>query len=111
MARGLGLQGILARTDPTLEENGEPVDSLAGETNGQSRGGLRATRSRSKRPRFKPGEKPRGCKLTIPDTVFDRLRQTAIKRGKTMSVLAGEILNRELPYFEVKELDRPPAAE
>ncbi len=105
------MQGILARTDAPLEGNGEPVDGQAGETNGQSRGGARTTRPRSKRPRYKPGEKPRGCKLTIPDTVFERLRQTAIKRGKTMSVLAGEILNRELPYFEVKEIERPPTAE
>jgi hypothetical protein len=53
------------------------------------------------------GEKPRGCKLTIPASMFDRLHQTAIKRGKTMSELAGEILHRNLPHVNVELLDKP----
>jgi hypothetical protein len=39
------------------------------------------------------------------------LQLTAIKRKTTMSVLAGEILDRNLPYFDVKQLDKPPAVE
>jgi len=54
------------------------------------------------------GERPRGCKLTIPESVAERLRQTAIKRRKTMSELAGEIVNRNLPYFDVIQRDAPP---
>ncbi len=103
------LDGILARTEAP-DGNGEPVDDHAAETNGQSRG-LRPTRPRARKTRLKPGEKARGCKLLIPESVFERLRQTSIKRKTNMSILAGEILDRNLPYFEVIQKDRPPAAE
>jgi hypothetical protein len=102
------LDGILARTEAPPDGNGEALDGQADGENGQSRGGLRATRPRRPKNRLKPGEKPRGCKLNIPQSVFDRLQQTAIKRRTTMSVLAGEILDRNLPYFDVKQLDKPP---
>jgi hypothetical protein len=99
---------------PTLgsQANGESVDDQAdGETNGQSRGPLRATRPRAKKGRPKDGEKLRGCKLSVPESVFERLRLTAIKRKTNMSVLAAEILDRNLPHVVVTLTDRPPAAE
>jgi len=94
---------ILQKTDRS-EPNGEPVDDQAGAENGQSRGGI----ARRRRRRLAAGEKPRGCKLTVPESVFERLRQTAIKRKTTMSIVAAEILHQRLPYFEVVQKDKPP---
>ena len=74
-------------------------------------GGLRATRPRARKGRLKAGEKVRGCKFSIPESVFERLYQTARKRKTNMSILAGEILDRNLPYFDVIQRDKPPAAE
>ena len=75
---------------------------------GMSRGGLRATKPRrSRKGTLKPGEKPRGCKLTVPESVFERLRQTAIKCKASMSVVAAEVLDRNLPYFEIVQRDKP----
>ena len=94
----------------TVAVNGELVDD--GETNGQSRGGLRATKPpRARKGRPKDGEKLRGCKLSVPESVFERLRLTAVKRKTNMSVLAAEILDRNLPYAVVTLTDRPPVPE
>jgi hypothetical protein len=103
----------MARTGEQPEGNDELGDQQAGDgTNGQSRGGLRPTRpTRSKKGRLKDGERLRGCKLSIPETVFERLRQTAIKRKTSMSLVAAGILDGKLPHFEVIESDRPPAAD
>jgi hypothetical protein len=109
MARKLGIDGILARTEDPPAENGELGDDHQddGVTNGRSRGRLRAVRPRKVRG-IPPGEKPRGCKFTLPESVFDRLQQTAIKRRKTMSEVVAETLNSRLPYFDVTQRDRPP---
>jgi hypothetical protein len=97
----------------TAGASGEQVDDQAdGESNGQERGGLRSTRPpRVKKGRPKDGEKLRGCKLSVPESVFERLRLTAVKRKTNMSVLAAEILDRNLPYAVVTLTDRPPAAD
>ena len=105
---------MLSPTEAPPDGNGEPVDDQAddGTNGGESRGGLRATRpSRSKKGKLKPGEKPRGCKLTIPESVFERLRQTAIKRKTSMSVVAAKVLDGKLPYFEIVQREKPPAAD
>ena len=92
------------------ERNGEPGDDQADGESGQSRGpGAGRTRSRVRR-KLAAGERPRDCKLKVPQSIFDRLRQTAIKRNTTMSVVAAEILHRELKYFDVIQRDKPPAA-
>jgi hypothetical protein len=80
--------------------------------NGQSRGGLRSNRpTRAKKQRRDPGVKLRGCKLSIPEPVFDRLEQYAIKKKLTLSEAAGTILDKQLPYFEVIQRDKPSADE
>lgn len=95
-----------------MPPNGETGDDQAdGETNGQSRGGLRPTKPRVKRRRGTDDGKRRGCKHSIRETVFERLRQTSIKRKKSMSDLVDDILDRNLPHFEIKQMDGPPAAE
>jgi hypothetical protein len=102
---------MLSPTEAPPDGNGAPVDDQADDgTNGEGRGGLRATRpTRSRKGKLKPGEKPRGCKLTIPESVFERLRQTAIKRKTSMSVVAAEVLDGKLPYFEIVQRDKPAA--
>ena len=70
MARSLSLGGILSRTEAPPDGNGELVDQTDDGVNGESRGGLRSTRPRrSRKGMLKPGERPRGCKLTVPDRV------------------------------------------
>jgi hypothetical protein len=110
MAQSARLQAIFARTDDPPAADGEPADDQAdGTTNGGGRGALRPNKARKVRG-LVAGEKPRDCKLTTPKSVFERLRQTALKREKTMSVVAGEILHRNLPYFDVIQKDKPPDA-
>jgi hypothetical protein len=113
MARSLSLEGILSRTEAPPDGNGAPVDDQADDgTNGEGRGGLRATRpARPRKGKLKPGEKPRGCKFALPESVFERLRQTAIKRKTSMSVVVAEILDGKLPYFEIVQRDKPPTAD
>jgi hypothetical protein len=47
------------------------------------------------------GDKSKGRKLMLPDSVFDRLVLTAIKRGSTASPAAAEILDRNLPRLRI----------
>ncbi len=75
---------------------------------GMSRGGLCATKpGRSRKGTLKPWEQLRGCKLTVPETAFERLRQTAIKGKASMSVVAAELLDRNLPDFEIVQRHKP----
>jgi hypothetical protein len=96
---------------PAAERNGELGDDQA---DGESRGGKPASRPRAGRFRtIPPVKEGRGRKLTISDGVFERL-DLAAKRRKpktTMSALANDILDRNLPFFEVIQKERPPAAE
>jgi hypothetical protein len=46
-------------------------------------------------------DKGKGRKLTLPDSVFDRLVLTAIKRGSTASAVAAEVLDRNLPRLRI----------
>lgn len=51
------------------------------------------------------GDKSKGRKLTLPDSVFDRLVLTAIKRGSTASAVTAEILDRNLPRLRIAAED------
>ncbi len=48
------------------------------------------------------GGETRGRKLSLPDSVFDRLQLAAIQRRKTMSAVAAEILDRNLPKLRIE---------
>jgi hypothetical protein len=48
------------------------------------------------------GESTKGRKLNLPDSVFDRLQLTAIQRRKTVSAVAAEILDRNLPKLRIE---------
>jgi ribosome-binding protein aMBF1 (putative translation factor) len=93
---------------PTLasQANAEPVDDqVDGAANGQSRGALRPTKPRARKTPKRP-EKIRDFKAKLDETVFDRLRWAAHKRGLNMSVLANKILDQNLPHFELRQLDK-----
>jgi hypothetical protein len=88
---------------PTLasQANGELADDQAGvETNGQSRGVLRAIRPRRGR-RVSPGGKVSGRKFQMPDSVFQRLQLHAIKKGSNPSAVLTDLLDRELPKHKI----------
>jgi hypothetical protein len=48
------------------------------------------------------GGETRGRKLSLPDAVFDRLQLLAIQRRKTVSAVATEILDRNLPKLRIE---------
>jgi hypothetical protein len=99
---------------PTLHEpqNGEPADDLVeGEKSrngdvtgdpaeGESRGG---TPSKPKSGRALKKEKSHGRKLTLPDSLFDRLQLYAIKKRKTVSAATTEVLDRNLPKLRIAD--------
>jgi hypothetical protein len=93
MARSLSLGGILSRTEAPPDGNGELVDDQADDgSNGEPR-----PRGR----RVAVGEKVRGRKLQLPDSVFERLSLHAIKRKTNASAIAAEILDRNLPKHRI----------
>jgi hypothetical protein len=59
-------------------------------------------RSRSRRAAAATVGETRGRKLSLPDSVFDRLQLTAIQRRKTISAVAAEILDRNLPRLKIE---------
>jgi hypothetical protein len=58
---------------------------------------------RQRRRRIDPGEKTRGHKLSMSDAVFERLELTAIRRRSTVSAIAAEILDRNLPRLRIEQ--------
>ena len=62
-------------------------------------------RPRAGKPRRKPtttGEPSKGRKLSIPDSVFERLELTAIRRKTTISAVAADVLDRNLPRLRIE---------
>jgi hypothetical protein len=62
-----------------------------------------APKPRARRRRIDPGEKTRGHKLSLPDAVFERLELTAIRRKSSVSAIAAEILDRNLPRLRIEQ--------
>jgi len=84
------------------ETNGESDADQAAETNGQSRGPMPGRR---RRRRAAAGGKITGRKFQIPDSVFERLQLTAIKRKSNPSAVVSEILNRELDQLQITKVE------
>ncbi len=105
MARTTGMPDNLVRNTMPPERNGElPDDQADAELNGESsesRGGLPARKPRARSRRIAAGEKVRGRKLQLPDSVFERLSLHAIKRKSNASAIAAEILDRNLPKHRI----------
>jgi hypothetical protein len=94
---------LIRPTTPTLPEtNGEPLEDPS-EGDGQGRGEPISPKKTARPRKTKPaaGEKAKGRKLTLPDSVFDRLVLHAIRRGSTVSAIAAEILDRQLPHHRI----------
>ena len=81
----------------------EGADEAGDPAEGPGRGAApeaRAPRLRARRP--PPAAGARGRKLHLPDDVHDRLWLLARQRRKSVSAVAAEILDRNLPRFKVE---------
>jgi hypothetical protein len=91
---------------PTATPDVEPVDAAPEASEEQGRGdAATAMEPRAARPRRKrtplAGE-THGRKLSLPDAVFDRLLLLSIQRRTTVSAIAAEILDRNLPRLRIE---------
>jgi hypothetical protein len=112
MANPRGMPNALIRPTPHEPRNGDLVDeSIEGEEprngdlvdesiEGESRG---ETPRKSKTGRALKKEKSRKRGLVMPDNLFDRLQLYAIKKRKTVSAAAVEVLDRNLPKLRIAD--------
>ena len=100
---GLGAlpAGLLRPTTPleTMPPEPDTVDDQGGEQGGSTEAKPTAGKTRRKRPVV--ASKTTGRKLVLPDDVHDRLWLLARQRRQTVSAVASEILDRNLPRFTV----------
>jgi hypothetical protein len=103
--------GLLRPTTPPPEPEASaeplpvpgPDDAGDAAAEGQGRGAApeaRASRVRTRRPPVSTETK--GRKLHLPDDVHDRLWLLARQKRKSVSAVAAEILDRNLPRFTVQ---------
>jgi hypothetical protein len=97
---------IRPTTPPTPAEPesapAEPED-VAEPAEGQGRGEPRAAAPRSRRRRpSAPAEKTNKRGLYLTDTVWDRLQLEAIRKRTTVSAVAGDVLERNLPRLRIE---------
>ena len=76
------------------DEAGDQVEEQGGQAEPKP-----ATKARRKRPLV--ASKTTGRKLILPDDVHDRLWLLARQRRQTVSAVAAEILDRNLPRFTI----------
>jgi hypothetical protein len=89
-------------TTPTPPEEAASDQADEGDAE-QGRGAAPSEpKPRSRSRRSTTGGETRGRKLSLPDAVFDRLQLTAIQRRKTISAVAAEILDRNLPRLKIE---------
>jgi hypothetical protein len=101
---GAAATGLLRPTTPHetipsepeagTDEGGDQVEGQGGQADAKP-----STRTRRKRPVV--ASKTTGRKLILPDDVHDRLWLLARQRRQTVSAVAAEILDRNLPRFTV----------
>ena len=104
MARTGMPDGLIRSTMPPERPAELTDDQVDGELNG-GRGGLPARKPRTRGRRVAAGEKVRGRKLQLPDSVFERLSLHAIKRKSNASAIAAELLDRHLPKHRIETDD------
>jgi hypothetical protein len=97
---------LRSTTPPEPTFSAEPVDESAEGGAGES---LRADPPEQRTPAPKPrrkrapvGGETRGRKLHLPDGVHDRLWLLARQRRTTVSAVAADILDKNLPRFKVE---------
>ena len=93
----------------TLIANTARLDATDGDGDDQSRG--RTSTARRRRRRGSPGGKVTGRKFQIPDAVFERVQQEAIRRRSNPSAVVADFLDRYLPHFRVEKFDKPPTGD
>jgi hypothetical protein len=92
-------------TDELVEgeepRNGELTDELVeGEGRGETPAKPKSRRAAPKKP---SEEKGKGRKLTLSDSLFDRLQLYAIKKRMTVSAAAADVLHRNLPKYRIAD--------
>ena len=91
---------------PTSSPDVEPVEPAGDQVETEGRGDAvtqnEARAARPRRRRTPVGGETRGRKLILPDSVFDRLQLLAIQRRATVSSVAAEILDRNLPRLRIE---------
>lgn len=100
--------GLLRSTTPPESEASDEIaagqdDAGDAAAEGQGRGAApeaRTPRARTRRPPVSTETK--GRKLHLPDDVHDRLWLLARQKRKSVSAVAAEILDRNLPRFRVE---------
>lgn len=88
---------VSAETDPEIDPNGEPIE-------GQGRASeARPAVPRARRRRgVAPVEKTNKRGLHLTDGVWDRLQLEAIRRRTTISAVAADVLDRNLPRLRIE---------
>jgi hypothetical protein len=103
---GLGAlpAGLLRPTTPHETIPPEPetgTDDVGDQVEGQGGATEAKPTIRTRRKRPIVASKTTGRKLILPDDVHDRLWLLARQRRQTVSAVAAEILDRNLPRFQV----------
>ena len=95
---------IRPTTTQTQPEKPEPVEATDDQAEGEQGGGSTQNepKPRARSRRTAASEVAKGRKISLPDSVFDRLQLTAIQRRKTLSAVATEILDRNLPKLRIE---------
>jgi hypothetical protein len=95
-----GIPSLMMMPTP-LEQS--PADDQGGATEQGSDTAGTVPKPRPRRRRVPAGGAGKGHKLTLPDAVFERLELTAIKRRSTVSAVAADILERNLPKLRIEQ--------
>ena len=93
---------------PSVGPADAPADETAESESDQGRGDAapnepRPSSPKPRRKRTPAGGETRGRKLSLPDGVYDRLQLLAIRRRTTVSAVAAEILDRNLPRLRIEQ--------
>jgi len=89
-----------AGDDGPADDPGDPGDE-PGRGDAARTDAARAPKPRRKR--VPAGGETRGRKLSLPDGVYDRLQLLAIRRRTTVSAIAAEVLDRNLPRLRIEQ--------
>jgi len=91
-----------APVDDEAAEPAEATDSGEGQGRGEAASSESKTPTRSRRKRQPVSSKTTGRKLHLPDDVHDRLWLLARQRRQSVSTVAAEILDRNLPRYRIE---------
>ena len=84
------------------EVSADPSDDAPDADHGQGRGVADAKTARPRKKRVPVGGETRGRKLHLPDGVHDRLWLLARQRRVSVSAVAADILDKNLPRYRVE---------